>query len=124
MNKHDNIESFLRSNKPKVKENSEFLLEVQQKMRKVDGIKAEVDRQRRYGRLTLVYALLIGLACGVVITTLTYLYPVDPEAISTDTISKIRLLIEPYKKYIMLSVALCAILLGVVLSNNRKQAYM
>ena len=124
MNKHDNIESFLRSNKPKVKENSEFLLEVQQKMRKVDGIKAEVDRQRRYGRLTLVYALLIGLACGVVITTLTYLYPVDPEAISTDTISKIRLLIEPYKKYIMLSVAACAIMLGIVLSNNRKQAYM
>lgn len=124
MNKHDNIESFLRSNKPKVKENSEFLLEVQQKMRKVNGIKAEVDRQRRYGRLTLVYALLIGLACGIIITVLAYLYPVDPEAISTDIISKTRLLIEPYKKYIMLSVALCAILLGVVLSNNRKQAYM
>lgn len=124
MNKHDNIESFLRSNKPKVKENSEFLLEVQQKMRKVDGIKAEVDRQRRYGRLTLVYALLIGLTCGIIITVLAYLYPVDTEAISTDIISKTRLLIEPYKKYIMLSVALCAILLGVVLSNNRKQAYM
>ena len=124
MNKHDNIESFLRSNKPKVEENSAFLLEVQQKMRKVDGIKAEVDRQRRYGRLTLVYALLIGLACGIVITALAYLYPVDPDAISTDIMSKIRLLIEPYKKYIMLSVPLCAVLLGVVLSNNRRQAYM
>ena len=124
MNKHDNIESFLRSNKPKVEENSAFLLEVQQKMRKVDGIKAEVDRQRRYGRLTLVYALLIGLACGIVITVLVYLYPVDPDAISTDIMSKIRLLIEPYKKYIMLSVPLCAVLLGVVLSNNRRQAYM
>ena len=124
MNKHNNIESFLRSNKPKVQENSAFLLEVQQKMRKVDGIKAEVDRQRRYGRMTLVYTLFIGLACGIVITALAYLYPVDPEAISTDIISKIRLQIEPYKKYIMLSVALCAILLGVVLNNNRKQSYM
>ena len=122
--KKSDIDSILRAQKPQVKDNPAFLLEVQQKMRKVDGIKAEVDRQRRYGRMTLVYALFIGLACGIVITALAYLYPVDPEAISTDIISKIRLQIEPYKKYIMLSVALCAILLGVVLNNNRKQAYM
>ena len=43
MKKNNDIDSFLRENKPKVKENTAFLLEVQQKMRAVDGIKTEVD---------------------------------------------------------------------------------
>ena len=48
--KNTDIESLLRGNKPQVKDNPTFLLEVQQKMRTVEGIKSEVDRQRRYGR--------------------------------------------------------------------------
>ena len=46
---NNNIESILRESKPQVKDNPAFLLEVQQKMRAVEGIKNEVDRQRRYG---------------------------------------------------------------------------
>ena len=51
--KNTDIESLLRENKPHVKDNPTFLLEVQHKMRAVDGIKSEVDRQRRYGRQAL-----------------------------------------------------------------------
>ena len=47
--KNTDIESLLRENKAQVRDNPTFLLEVQQKMRAVDGIKSEVDRQRRYG---------------------------------------------------------------------------
>lgn len=55
------IESFLRNNKPQVKDNPTFLLEVQQKMREVDGIKKEVDKQRRLGH----HAILIAAACAI-----------------------------------------------------------
>lgn len=48
--KNTDIESLLRENKPHVKDNPTFLLEVQHKMRAVDGIKSEVDRQRQIGR--------------------------------------------------------------------------
>ena len=51
MNRNKDIESFLRENRPQVKANPTFLLVVQRKMREVEGIKSEVDRQRKYGRM-------------------------------------------------------------------------
>ena len=62
--KNNDIESILRDRKPQVKENPTFLLEVQQKMRAVEGIKNEVDRQRRYGRSSVIVALVLGLIVG------------------------------------------------------------
>ena len=62
------IESFLRNNKPQVKDNPTFLLEVQQKMREVDGIKKEVDKQRRLGHHAILIVLVSGLiaaACAI-----------------------------------------------------------
>ena len=54
-----NIDSFLRENKPQVKDNPTFLLEVQHKMRAVEGIKTEVYRQRRFGRTGLIATAVI-----------------------------------------------------------------
>ena len=62
--KDKDIELLLRDSKPKVKDNPEFMLEVQQKMREVDGIKQEVDRQRSFGRIAMVSTLCIGLLAG------------------------------------------------------------
>ena len=64
MSNHKDIESFLRENRPQVDENPLFILEVQQKMEVVKGIKAEVDRQRNYGRTAIVIALALGVAAG------------------------------------------------------------
>ena len=76
MNNND-IESILRDSKPQVKDNPAFLLEVQQKMRAVEGIKNEVDRQRRYGRSSVIVALVLGLIVGAMSMSLAYLYPID-----------------------------------------------
>ena len=54
--KNTDIESLLRDSRPQVQDNPAFLLEVQQKMRAVEGIKKEVDRQRRSGRRALAMA--------------------------------------------------------------------
>ena len=62
--KNTDIESLLRDSRPQVQDNPAFLLEVQQKMRAVEGIKKEVDRQRRSGRRALALALTCGLILG------------------------------------------------------------
>ena len=115
--KNTDIESFLRANKPKVKDSPTFLLEVQQKMRAVDGIKSEIDNQRRYGRHALIVALFIGLILGALIAALAYLYPINPEAVGENFLADIKMFLDPWKHYILLFVAVCAIVLGVLNTN-------
>lgn len=113
------IESLLRGNKPQVKDNPTFLLEVQQKMRAVEGIKIEVDRQRRSGRYALVLALFAGFTLGCIAAALAYLYPVNPETIGDNLMMNIKALIDPWKHYVLLLIACCAIALGVIFSFRK-----
>lgn len=108
--KRTDIESFLRENRPQVKDNPTFLLEVQKKMREVDGIKSEVDSQRRYGRQAIVLALSVGLICGLAIAALAYLYPVGD----------LKITLAPWKHYILILIAACAIALGIIFYSNRE----
>ena len=117
--KNTDIDSFLRDNKPQVKEDPAFLLEVQQKMRAVEGIKTEVDRQRRHGRIAVISALAAGLACGIIVTLLAYLYPINPEAISEGFISSIRMFLETWKHFLLIPVLGCALALWFVLDSPR-----
>ena len=117
--KNNDIESILKESRPQVKENPTFLLEVQQKMRAVEGIKNEVDAQRRYGRNALIVALVSGLIVGALTMSLAYLYPVDPSAINDTIISDIRVFMESYKQYMLLPVAGCAIALGLILGRQK-----
>ena len=120
--KNKDIESILRDSKPQVKDNPAFLLKVQQKMRAVEGIKNEVDRQRRYGRSSVIVSLVLGLIVGAMSMSLAYLYPIDPSAINDSLISDIRVFMESYKQYLLLPVAGCAIALGMIL--GRQKAFM
>ena len=117
--KNTDIESLLRENKPQVKENPTFLLEVQQKMHAVDGIKSEVDRQRRYGHQALVIALVAGLILGGIVATLAYLYPINPEMLGESLIADIRMALDPWKHYVLIFMAICAITLGVIFSSKK-----
>ena len=117
--KDKDIESILRDSRPQVQDNPAFLLEVQQKMRAVEGIKNEVDRQRRYGRNALILTLVSGLSLGAVAMFLAYLYPIDTSAISEDILSDIRVFLESYKQYLLLPIAGCAIALGLILGRQK-----
>jgi len=102
------LEQFLRENRPQVKDDPAFILEAQQKMLAVEGIKAEVDRQRRFGRRVLIATLVFGLLAGAAAMALACLYPVK----------SIRLFLDSWKVYLMLPVAGCAIALGLVLGKD------
>ena len=112
------IEDFLRETKPQVKNDPTFILEAQNRMEQVEGIKAEVDRQRHHGRVALIVALCAGLAIGVVASAIAFFYPVDAQSATEGILQSIRLFLQNYRQYLLLSVALIAIVLGVVLSRG------
>ena len=122
MNRNKDIESFLRENRPQVKDNPTFLLEVQRKMRGVEGIKAEVDRQQKYGKIALVITLVFGLLLGALTLLLVYLVPVD-ELINTDIFASIRLCVEPIKEYLIVPLIACIVALLAVLYTSRQNSW-
>ena len=122
MNRNKDIESFLRENRPQVKDNPTFLLEVQRKMREVEGVKSEVDRQRKSGRIALVVTLVFGLLLGALTMLLTYLIPVD-ELVDIDIFASIRLCVEPIKEYLIVPLIACAVALFVVLYSSRQNSW-
>ena len=116
------IDEFLRENKPAVKDDPTFLLETRRRLEAVEGIKAEVDRQRSRGRLALVFALAIGLAVGVLATAIAFLYPADAASAGQGLWDSIRLFLTTWKQYLLLPVAILAIAFGLVLSRGGRSA--
>ena len=114
------IEDFLRENKPVVKDNPTFILEARRRMEAVEGIKAEVDRQRCYGRLALIITLMASLLLGVVATAIAFLYPIDTESVGKGVLDSIRLFLTTWKQYLLLPVALLAIAMSMVLMSGKR----
>ena len=117
------IEEFLKETKPQVKDDPTFLLEAQRRMEAVEGLKAEVDRQRGHGRVALIVALVAGLAVGVLLTAVAYLYPIDAESVGEGVVQSVRLFLQSWRQYLIYPVALLALVLSLVLSKRRKAAF-
>ena len=116
----EQLEDFLRNNKPVVKDDPTFLLKTRQRMEAVEGIKAEVDRQRSHGCKALIVALIVGLAIGAAATAMAYLYPVDANSVSEGLLDSIRAFLTTWKQYLVFIVAALAITLGIVLTRGSK----
>lgn len=112
------IDEYLRENRPAVKDDPTFLAETRRRLDAVEGIKAEVDRQRSRGHLALILALAIGLAVGVLATAIAFLYPVDATSAGEGVWDSIHVFIITWKQYLLLPVAVIAVILGIVLSSG------
>ena len=115
------LEEFLREHKPRVQADPAFLLETQQRMRAVEGIKGEVDRQRRYGRAALLATLVAGMLLGALAVGIAYLFPADPDVAGTSFWSGLRTFLTQYRRLLMLPVAGCAIALGLLIGRDRSR---
>ena len=117
------IEEFLRENKPSVKDDPAFLMETRRRMKAVEGIKGEVDRQRGHGRRALIIALSAGVALGVLATVLAFLYPVDLQSLDGGFWQGVRVFLDTWKIYLIYPVAALAVILSLVLTlGGRKTA--
>ena len=113
------IEQFLRENAPETPDEGQFLIETNARLNAVEGIKREVDGERRRGRIALIVALAAGLVLGCVITLLVLFCPVRPAADST-AFSKALEALQDKKEFLFGAIACLAIALGVV-SLTKKQ---
>lgn len=107
MNEND-LNKLLRTNKPVVKDDPAFMLKARQRVNAVEGIKNEVDRQRRRGLIALAVTLIIGLAAGILIAVFLLLAPID----------SIRALIGEWKLYIEVAVSIIFTLIAIYLGNG------
>ena len=105
---NNGLNILLRANRPVVKENPAFILKARQRVNAVEGIKNEVDRQRKHGLIALSVTLLIGLAAGILIAVFLLLAPID----------SIRALIGEWKLYIEVAVSIIFTLIAIYLGNG------
>jgi len=121
--KEPSIEEFLRENKPVVPDDPTFILETRRRMAEVEGIKGEVDRQRRHGRTVLIITLFVGVVVGALATALAFLFPIDPAHLTGESFWEgARLFLDGWKYILMPAVAASAILLGLLLARDRRSA--
>ena len=110
-----NIDEFLRKNKPMVKDDPAFTLNVQRKLDAVEGIKNEIDRQRRHGRSVILVTLFIGAATGIMVTIIVMLFPLGN---IKSRLADILASLAPWKPYIAIAAAIAVSLLSIYLGDN------
>ncbi|MBR6370525.1 MAG: hypothetical protein IKS24_05550 [Bacteroidaceae bacterium] len=123
MNGKDNIEEFLRSNKPQLKDDPTFLLETNRRLKQVEGIKAEVDRQRSNSRIALIVALAIGILLGATIVFIGYICPFDLNNLSDSAFAGVILFLTTWKEFFLILAAALSVSLSYILSRTRKAAF-
>ena len=115
----NNIEEILRNCRPAVKDNPTFVLETLRKMDAVEGIKEEVDRQRRHGRSVIFVALFLGLLAGILVTAFPLLFPKAASALAK-TLRGTALAIPYFWRLFITAAAILAVTLGLVLPLERR----
>lgn len=123
MNGKDNIEEFLRSNKPQLKDDPTFLLETNRRLKQVEGIKAEVDRQRTHGRMALIVTLVIGIVIGATAVIIDYICPVDLDKLNQGALAGIIVFLTTWKEYFLILAGALSVSLSYILSRTRKAAF-
>ena len=102
------LDKLLRENRPAVKDDPAFLLEVRQRLNAVEEIKDEVDRQRRLRHFTLSLTLLIGIVTGCLVTAFILLAPMD----------SLRTFVGEWKLHIAIAASISFTLISVFLGGN------
>ena len=122
--KDNNIEDLLRQAKPVVKDDPAFLMETRRRMEQVEGIKAEVDHQRRNSRIILIVTLAAGLALGMLAMAIVFLFPAEIENFQNGFLANVRNFLYQYRQYLVYPVAALAVALSLVLTTRRNNSFV
>ena len=120
--KDNNIDELLREARPTVKNDPSFLMETRRRMEQVEGIKKEVDRQRRNSRLILIITLAAGLILGMAAMAVVFLFPEQIQGFQNGFLADVRDFLFKWRQYLVFGVAVLAIGLALVLSNGKKNS--
>ena len=118
----NDIEHYLRENKPETPAEGQFLIETSARLNAVEGIRQEVVRSRRRGRIALVIALAAGLVLGCLATAVVLLYPVEPLRAEQTFLTGFVATLQGAKEYLFGLIAACALALGLLAVTRKKEA--
>ena len=107
MNEND-LNKLLRTNNPVVKDDPAFMLKARQRVNAVEGIKNEVDRQRKHALIALSVTLLIGVAAGILIAVFLLLAPID----------SILAFVEQWKLCLGIAASIAFALISIIFGDN------
>jgi hypothetical protein len=113
------IEQILREGKPELPDEGAFLIETNARLSKVEGIKQEVDGERRRGRRALIIALAAGLCAGILLTLIILFYPVPSITEDLPALAKAASALQSHKAFLFIPVAGCAIAFSLLLMNKK-----
>ena len=124
----NDFEQYLRDNRPDIPAEDQFLIETNARLNAVEGIKQTVDEERRHGRVAVVVALAIGLVVGMLIATLVLCWPTIStipglSGLDKSTLTRALEFLQPWKFFLLLPVAGCAIALGLLLPGRKKASF-
>ena len=118
----NDIEQFLKENKPLEPAEGNFMIEVNSRLEAVEAIKRAVAAERRRSRSLLLAALASGLLLGCIITIIILLHPVAPGSLGTQFIARLSMFLQGWARYIiMLLIASGAIALGLAFASPRRE---
>ena len=116
----NDLDQFLRDNRPSAPEEGQFLIETNARLNAVEGLKKTVDTERRFGRRALVLALVAGLILGCLVTAFVLLCPVvHPAWMESGHLATTLAFLQARKIYFILPTAVFAIALGVRLVTKK-----
>jgi sensor c-di-GMP phosphodiesterase-like protein len=115
------IEQILREGKPELPDEGAFLIETNARLSQVEGIKSEVDAQKHRWHKALFAALVAGIVVGTLITLLVVFYPAASLAASQSAIANAIETLKDYELFLLIPIAACAIALGVLSMNRKKE---
>lgn len=116
------IEQHLRENKPELPEEGQFLININARLDKVEGIKRCVDSEQKRNRKVLIAALIIGLVLGCVATLFILFCPMPEIRLVPSLFEKVSASLHKLRYLPAFLIAGCAIALGVVSINGRPRS--
>ncbi|MBO4417104.1 MAG: hypothetical protein J5801_03155 [Bacteroidales bacterium] len=118
----NDIEQFLKENKPLEPAEGNFMIEVNSRLEAVEAVKRAVSAERSRSRALLLAALASGLLLGCIITAIIMLHPVAPGSLGTQFIVRLSMFLQGWARYIiMLLIAGGAIALGLAFASPRRE---
>ena len=124
----NDIEQFLRDNKPQTPTEDNFIIEMNARLEAVEGIKRTVAEEHRRGRRLMLAALGTGLILGGLVSAVLILHPALPETVGGKWIAAFRDAAAGFQTFLKsapqalsLLIAALAITLGLMALKPRRR---
>ena len=112
------IQDFFHSHRPVTSDEGTYLTGLKSKLDAVEEIKRIRDFESARCRKRVIVAFAFGMVAGAFVAAFIILRPVRLPQFNTELFSSIALFVSHWKKFIMASIAISALVLGLITTRR------